>query len=101
MLFGLTHLSHLDKSHKISSFAILIIYSKHNNFPQKLLEGKQHFLMLVLREIYDYDKSLMPFFPTHTTKLQFFLPEKNEGNMYNHLLIVIIIRSVNGFGNEY
>ena len=84
--------------------------TKQTIFFHKKLVSEQHFLMLVLREIYDYDKSLMPFFLTHTTKLQFFFvpyfsrPEKMKErtkNMYNHLLIVIIIRSVNGRGNEY
>lgn len=29
---------------------------------------EQHFLMWISREIYDYDKFLMPFFLTHTKK---------------------------------
>lgn len=70
-------------------------------------------LMLVLREINDYEKSLMPFFLAHiyTTKLQFIFlfrapkRRKEERSLYKRLLIVtwivIIIRFVNGFGNEY
>lgn len=79
----------------------------HRQCFKETCEWAEHFLMLVLREIYDYDKFLIPFFLTHTTKLRFLLGclfrarKKESRNMYNHLLIVIIIRSVNGFGNEY
>lgn len=44
----------------------------NNNIGSERAVSEQHFLMLVLREIYDYDKSLMPFFLAHTTKLLFF-----------------------------
>jgi hypothetical protein len=64
-----------------SSRAISIIYKQTMSKKGLLLtsfrwrrrhsEGmsEQHFLMWILREIYDYDKFLMPFFLTHTHKI--------------------------------